>query len=153
MYAFDMDGVLADTKTAVLQAYRLAGVEPPFNFFGLPVTSWMSENDMKDGKHKLKNQFYKHECSHLIKPLPLIRLQQITHGAILTGASEEAAKVVLERLDIPRPDTLHTGLTVLEKIKTLNLLSVCGHYFDDNLEAALEIKENTKWQVHIIQQL
>ena len=133
MYAFDLDGTLADTYIAVLRSYQAAGVEPPSDFFGKPWRNWLQD----DAAHRLKNELYLADYVRLVKPMPMAELFKQVGGVVLTGASAVAADAVLRELGL-RPDGLHAGLTPEQKAALLTDLAPEGIYFDDS-QRAIEI--------------
>jgi hypothetical protein len=143
LYAFDLDGTLADTREAVTIAYRSVGVEPPPDFFGKPWREWLTDAAL----HEAKNQVYREIAPHYIKPTPLVKLFKLTGGMIITGASAEAANVVLRALHLSRPRYLYTQLNMQDKANVLNLHGEEGIVFEDSITIADYLKEKTRWTV------
>lgn len=150
MFAYDLDGVLADTKEFVLACYRSAGTEPPPDFWGKTFNEWSGDKEL----HRRKNDFLEVH-KHLIKPLPMLSVYKNTGGIILTGASPEAARIVCGCVGISRPRG-YTRMTVKQKAEYLNKLSPvqCSEniMFEDMEENVKYLRENTNWKiVHVSQ--
>lgn len=148
-YAFDLDGTLARTREAVLLAYRMAGVEPPPDFFGKPWKAWLSDEDA----HRRKNLFYEQLAPAMIHPTNIVDIYRRTGGAIITGASASAVRTVLRAIGlIPLPPAaeVHMELDMAGKAYVLNEKADTGIVFEDSPEIATYLMENTQWQVCLV---
>jgi len=146
IYAYDLDDTLADTRAAVLAAYRYAGIEPPTNFWGLSRSEWL--HDPSGAIHRRKEVLYPNLVRHMVKPLYLAETFRMTGGYIVTGASELCAEAVMNHLGFGNHCWgLFHSLGYREKGKTLNMLSETGIYFDDNERTCKYLMGETKWQI------
>lgn len=147
LYAYDLDGTLAHTREAVLEAYRAAGVEPPPDFFGKPWREWLQDEEV----HRLKNAYYAQFCTKHIKPTRLVDLYYRTGGIVITGASREAAEVVMTTIGI-NPEIVSCELSMVQKAEYLNNFTRLtktepGIVFEDSINIANYLKEHTTWTV------
>lgn len=148
-FVFDLDGTLLDTEEAVRKAYIMAGVTPPANFFGRPAWEWMKDTPLNRELHKQKNRHYKETTWRMVTALPMLELFDRTKGIILTGASQEAARMLCEKFNI-QPSKLLTCLSVKDKINWLNKQEEPGIYFDDDHIACETMLRNTRWMVCLV---
>lgn len=142
-YAYDLDGTLADTREAVLTAYRAVGVEPPADFFGLPWKAWLKDAEL----HAAKNRVYREIAPQYIRPTKLVELYRLTGGIIITGASENAARTVLSALDINSSPEMFCELDMFAKSRVLNEYGEHGIVFEDSPTICAYLKETTQWTV------
>jgi hypothetical protein len=150
LYAYDLDGTLAYTREAVLTAYRAAGVEPPSDFFGKPWREWLQDEEI----HRLKNAYYAQFCAKHIIPTKILDLYQRTGGMIITGASREAAEVVMTAIGI-NPEIVCCELSKTQKVEYLNDFvrltgTAPGIVFEDSPAIAKHLKEFTEWTVCLV---
>lgn len=150
-YAFDLDGTLIDSQTAVLNAYLKAGVNPPPNFFVMPWRNWLQGQEA-ERLHALKNKIYVEQMIPHIKALPLMNLYKsmcgISWGAdpvVLTGASSEAVAAIRRQFILHRGEW-HCEMSVSDKIDWMNTEGK-GIMFEDQLDAAKQMKEYTRWTI------
>jgi phosphoglycolate phosphatase-like HAD superfamily hydrolase len=139
-YAFDLDGVLMDTQTAVREAYAAAGVVMDPSFWGLPWEDWLPRSCNGD-KHKAqevhdaKNNLYAQSLRDHGKPLTGAQAFRIAEqsGArvyVITAASRRAARMVLGRLGL-EPSGLVASTPQRERGKHLQRWDSVGIYVDD----------------------
>lgn len=144
-YAFDLDGTLADTREAVLTSYRAVGVEPPLDFYGKTWKEWLNDATL----HHRKNAHYIAHGVKLVKPTKMVELMKLVDGFVITGASAAAAEAVLEHIGLPMA-FVYPELTKEGKAQILNTYQP-GIVFEDSLNVALYLRENTKWTVcHVL---
>lgn len=143
-FAYDLDGVLADTKRAIEVSYNQAGIFPPADFWGKPWKEWLWYDPEA---HEKKNEFFAGNA-HLIKPLPIFEIYCRLGGIILTGASKEGAAVTLSALagGLWFPEIV-CGLTAEQKADELNKIADTGIMFEDSLYNVNIIRERTAWKV------
>lgn len=141
---FDFDGVLIDSRKAVKDAYRVAGVEMPDSAWGQPWHTWLPRlvGPRAIEVHKLKNLAYRGMLFAGRVPsgpgLPVFQLAlrhpQAFWPCIITGASYEAATPGLQMLDIPHRYLSETGCQPHDKVIALQRIASSGVYFDDLYE-------------------
>lgn len=170
--AFDMDGTLVDSREAVTAAYRDVGINLPRDAWGKPWQEWLpamvgpgtlaETAERAQALHSAKNARYRNH-GHLLRPLPTLDVLRYyaAHRArvvVLTGASVEAAIHVLAKLRVSDLVVqLNCGMTLNEKARTLKVLTHTyggtGIYFDDDLNAANILREDTdgQWTIcHVV---
>jgi hypothetical protein len=154
LYVYDLDGTLADTKEAVVEAYRSVGVEPPEDFFGKSWQEWLfnSDGSLNVEAHTRKNEAYVHMLQHnphLIRRLPMADLAERTGGVILTAASPQSASAVCAVLNLSL--VILAGFTIEGKIQTLRRWSGRKQemvIFDDDLRNVEAFRaDNKEWTV------
>jgi hypothetical protein len=145
---FDIDGVLADTKDLVHEAYRRCGVTVPPGAWGKPWTDWLPdmcktyENAQKI--HDMKTAMYL-EMLDRVKPLPMCdvakELVEVAPHYVLfiTSARKTTAQGILEHLGLPVGHLLGAEFNTYEKMMHLKITSSAGVYVDDNLEAGAQV--------------
>lgn len=140
-YAYDLDGTLADTISALRAAYQEAGTNPPLNFHLLTWREWLKDEEI----HRRKNHLYITKYVKTIRPLPLANLFQHTGGTIITGASMSAAFAVTQHL-FPNAlvDICHS-LTAAGKVAVLRRIADTGIVFDDSVDTINLIRRDSKW--------
>lgn len=136
--AFDLDGVLVDTKEANRQAYLAVDVRPPGNFHVIPWQHWVTK-PLHDAKNKALPQF-----ADLIKPLRLLELLE-DDSLILSNCSDEALALIRSRIPQLADRTIYNNMIIAEKANFLNRLGEVGLYLDDSQEGCAFIKAHTRW--------
>lgn len=158
-YTFDLDGTLVDSKELVVASYKAIGVTPPKDFFGKSWKEWLKGNDTHTAEelHRAKNDYYIALIPRHLKPLPLLKLYKslmrydtvgLTYApVIITGASLDATKAVLENLGLSNVAyNVHTEMSVEDKIRWM--IGRCpGIMFEDSIEAAEKMKRETRWTI------
>jgi phosphoglycolate phosphatase-like HAD superfamily hydrolase len=140
---FDLDGVLVDTREAVRQAYKDAGVIMPDDAWGKPWQSWLIEmcSDYRTAMlvHAEKDVQYKrlieHNCVQLLPPMVLLRtLHQsgVVKVGVATGASESATGELTRRFHISDVPVYGTSMTPEAKALILPGVAPFGVYIDDH---------------------
>jgi len=71
-----------------------------------------------------------------------------TGGFIITGASRDAAEMVMFKIGVTAP--LHCELSVQQKAAVLNAHGINGIVFEDSLINATYLKEHTEWAVCLV---
>lgn len=138
-FIFDLDGVLVDTRDAVCQAYKQAGVDMPDDAWGKPWTDWgpdyCKQNDLDpDIVHRLKNHWYSREAQNLVRGLPPLWVAHELYEddrdvRILTAASYVAYRATCHLTQpIPLLGSICPDRAKFEILKTLN---ATGVYVDD----------------------
>src|SRR5262245_21811883 len=92
-WAFDLDGVLVDTRRAVVEAYKYVGVDMPDGAWGLPYREWHTVHNA-DELHKKKNTYYYKTVGLFAKPMPLLKVAESWKYPVLTGASHTAVEII-----------------------------------------------------------
>lgn len=142
-YIFDLDGTLIDTKRAVQEAYRAAGVEMPESAWGLSAKEWL--DDQTGEIHKRKNQFYPGMLAQFAKPMPLLGFAIKNQSTIITGASPEAVALIREIFNIENP--VFPNLDARAKVSFL-LDRPVGLYVDDDIRTRRLIRTLTcRWTI------
>jgi FMN phosphatase YigB (HAD superfamily) len=126
---FDLDGVLADTREAVHEAYAYAGVDMPIGAWGKPAGSWLQD----PRRHHLKQKIYPDMLAKYARRLTgadvaeILRAERVRVG-VVTNASMGSALAVLRFLDLEVD-----GLLCANKLVDLALLGPRVHVDDDEL--------------------
>jgi hypothetical protein len=112
---FDCDGVIVDSRDAVFKAYVEAGVTPPDDFWGKPVTEWMPNTPEGVKAHRVKNEIYVSMIRDGEVPLltgghALRWLQGRIPTIIMTSASKAAVNAIVDHYSL-RPTRIHYGMT------------------------------------------
>jgi hypothetical protein len=152
--ACDIDGVIADTRPLVLQAYEEVGIDPARVQWGKPWHEWLEDvvGDFSRAMdvHQRKNDAY----DRLVEEGGLVELSATSalhtlHGEydirFLTGASPHAARAVLKAMGFHAPLFLGTGCTTALKAETLMRYAPYGAYLDDNVELGEWIGRVSGW--------
>jgi hypothetical protein len=139
-YAFDLDGTLIDTKEAVVQAYRIAGVEMPEDAWGKPWHEWLKDETI----HHKKNEVYPDMLKQFASVLPLFTIALRLNAPVITGASNEA--VIAIQSVFGSLNIVGIQCSRLEKILWLNRQRERGCYVDDDDATLLLVKEFTTWK-------
>ena len=153
-FAFDVDGVIADTHALVRLAYRRAGVEMPIEAWGRPWREWLIElcgdADKAHHIHSRKTRFYTGMLQEgLATPLPACnvvrRLVAMRHDVhLITSASPAAATALLLAVGLPLKILYGSGLTKVMKVDALCKLDKCGTYIDD-MAVGADIADAAGW--------
>lgn len=143
LYAFDLDGTLIDSKPVVLEAYRSVGIEPPSDFFLKTWREWLPDAQ----KHDEKNKMYL-KLLYKIKPLPLLELYRSLEGRcmIMTGASKVAVLAIAKQFGLDTKTTL-CQMSIAQKIHQMNIFTSSGIMFEDQHEAAEQMRRETRWTI------
>jgi phosphoglycolate phosphatase-like HAD superfamily hydrolase len=148
LYVYDLDGTLIDSKRAVVEAYKAAGINPPDDFWGKPFSAWCDANVA----HERKNDLYPEMLKKYGKRLPTADLMAETGGHILTGASYDATLYALGFLGLMTVvDCIYDSCDDATKLRQLEKLGESGFYFDDDFRFCQRVRELTKWQaIHVL---
>lgn len=142
-FVFDLDGTLLDTRQAVKEAYRAAGVEMPDECWGLPWREWLTMPNAAE-IHKRKNVYYYKTVSIYAKRMPLFSIALQGQYPVITGASWVAVEHVL--LMFGKLNVCLREADFDAKIQWLDERKP-GTYVDDLPEARQRVKEATEWKV------
>lgn len=139
MYIFDLDGTLVDTRTAVVEAYREAGIELPEGAWGKPWTNWLKDKRIHDEKARLYPEMLRQHAEEL----PLYRYAHQHSCPVITGASREAVRAIQKLFG-----SLHVVVTCAtheRKVKELQRYLENAEdyivYVDDDMRVHEEIKK------------
>ena len=126
------------------------GVVVPHGFYKVPWREWLPQTvggDVIEASkiHDAKNAMYVARMAEL-EIYPLMDVARKTGGIILTGASYEAASAVVAAFGLLHL-SLRSELNLDGKIELLNATSDHGVYFDDDVDACLEMRRKTSWQI------
>lgn len=147
LYAYDLDGVLIDSRRATLEAYAIAGVVPPPDFYHRSWQSWTTPE-----VHARKTAALPLVAGkQTITELPLLEFAHKNGGTILSMCSDEALAITRPMFGLDSIGPILNKLSVerrLEYLKnaTLNLEGVDYIYFDDNAEFCELVSKHTRWQ-------
>ena len=147
-YVFDLDGTLFDTKQAVFEAYKAAGVIMPDDAWGKPWHQWLDDETIRQKKQKIYPEYVEKHA----KALPLWDMFREMQDAkmnpiILTGAGSAAVWALMNRYPDLLIPTIRYELTIEDKISHMGMFDE-GIYFDDSSEAVTIMKERLpKWQI------
>jgi phosphoglycolate phosphatase-like HAD superfamily hydrolase len=137
-YAFDLDGVLIDTRKANKAAYVAAGVEYPLGAYGRSWQEWLPDACKRAGKdvdvvRDLKAKWYPSALRSYAVHLPLANVIHPIHElhdvTIVTSGSKSNAQSALDFLGIQGIDWA-CNLSSNERVAWLDAFSP-GVYFDD----------------------
>ena len=150
-YVFDLDGTLIDTREAVRQAYRAAGLEEfPDDAWGKPAREWLRD----EAVHTRKNALYPEMLRRYARKLPLLGLCLNIHAPVITGASPMAASHVSDFINDPRLAIMLWGASLGDKADWLRQYDLRradqqNFYVDDNpnIRSTLEGMMRERWQM------
>lgn len=135
--AFDLDGVLIDSRTAVEKAYQLAGVEMPVHAWGKAAHEWLADTGLNAKViHERKQRLYPQALRLYARVLSGANVLRTLKAAgyscmIVTSASILSAMDALEYIDLMGQAEVFAGL---QRDKKPGLLerhgAVC--YVDDD---------------------
>lgn len=138
-WVFDLDNTLVYTHTAVIQAYKAAGVIMPPEAWGRPWREWTTQ-DVHDRKCKL----YPHILKRYAWTDELFLHAMSMYAPVITGASEAAVIALRELFGELNVQLMEA--TRLDKVNWLNEHPV-GIYVDDDEGTRALVKEGTSWEV------
>ena len=131
MIVFDLDGVLADTRAIVREAYQRAGVHMPDWAWGQPWEMWLQNPFVHARKQELYHGMIR---ARLVKPLSgldlLLWARETWPVGILTSSSEESAKMLVHSFGLAEDTLLGAGCSADEKREQLQLAQA-KVYVDD----------------------
>lgn len=149
VWAFDIDGVIADTRDAVKESYRIAGVTQPDDVWGISWKLWLPAlTDEPEAVHTLKQEYYeKILASGGVKRLPGADIAQALKAAghtvaFVTSASQRSARGALSAMGLPTASLMGWELSYVDRVRTLQFLSAVNKdavyftYVDDREEGA-----------------
>lgn len=150
----DIDGVVANTKPLVVEAYRRAGVEMGEENWGKPVHEWLKQPNYRE-IHQRKNREYmtllregELEILPAAEQLRDIRESGV-HVGFATSASKFAAQQVLLAAGLLRTNmTLGVSMTTKSKADMLQLMIHGGYhttYIDDMVDKLNDIRSRVAW--------
>lgn len=147
LYVYDLDGTLIDSKIAVEESYKAAGVSPPPDFWGKPFSAW--SGDWR--AHEMKNELYPEMLKKYGARKFCADLMATTEGYILTGASYDAALYAIQFLGLSDATLgIYDECDDARKLRKLEELGE-GIYFDDDFRFCQRVKELTTWQaIHVL---
>lgn len=136
MVVFDVDGVLVDSRQAVYESYREAGIEMPDDAWGKPWYQWLPHvTKNPSGIHELKNAAYLRRIANL----PLLSGADVAQRlvkdksckvAFVTGASRSATEGILRRCNLfPHKYTYWTSCDFRQKVRALRYFQ--SHYWGE----------------------
>jgi len=141
---FDVDGVVADTQAIVKEAYASVGVSLPDDAWGRPWREWLPDAVGKRDPeivHTAKTAAYEAMLRrpHALRPLAGATVARILYGqghfvGYLTGASERAARAVLDEVGAPGR-IIRAECSTADKIKELHGYGGAV-YVDDTWDSA-----------------
>lgn len=151
-HVFDMDGVLVDSKDAVIETYRRAGTDAAASNWGRPWRGWVSPE-----VHELKGRLYPEVLMDLGRPGPMLgtfkRLLNAGDDLVLvaTGASWASITAVARFLHTALPvyiaeadaDAKRAALLELQDRPTF----AGGFYYDDDAVAGRMITAGTTFEL------
>lgn len=138
-FVFDLDGVVIDSRCAVEEAYKMAGVTMPDGVWGKPWTEWCDEE-----VHNRKNSAYPAALEKYGRPGPLFWVVEKLAGnaMILTGASMSALYIVRRVFNIDFK-VIGCESTSQQKVDILKTLSKKQQvvYFDDDPRVIVRVND------------
>jgi phosphoglycolate phosphatase-like HAD superfamily hydrolase len=162
-WAFDVDGVLAATRSAVKLAYQAAGVEQPDDVWGLSWKLWLPSivGDAAPEVHGLKQQYYEAMLQEgAAEPLPGAAMARALYDAgnhvhYVTSASQRSAQAVLRSLKLDPSHLRAWEVTSVERTKVLadlrqaylvsQYLNIAHFTYVDDREEGTEVARNAGW--------
>lgn len=140
LIAFDLDGVLVDTRQATEEAYKAVGVHMPPNAWGQPWHVWLNDPVL----HAKKQSIYPKYLKAYARERPLYRMAQAMGAPVLTCASDksiDAISTMYGPLDFYRVDSQHGKALLLAE------LGREGIFVDDSFEVRRIVADYTQWSV------
>lgn len=140
-FIFDMDGTIVDSRRAVRDAYKRAGMELPDDAWGKTAKEWGCPPDV----HKMKTSLYPTLLLRLGRRLHSADLLETVHGEVLTGASMESVAAVRKFL---KHDFPLAGVSCSAKMK-IDILKSCASsgvviYVDDDYDFGRRAMKSVK---------
>lgn len=157
-WAFDIDGVIADTRDAVHAAYLQAGIWQPDDAWGISWKRWLPAlTDSPEAVHAAKQRAYEEMLrdGYRLKKLPGCDMAHELIDAghrvyFVTAASMRSAQAVLRHCGLPTIMLAGSELTpearvgVLAQLRSLTQDASYHSYVDDREEGA-EIAADAGW--------
>lgn len=154
---FDIDGVIADTREAVADAYREAGVIMPDEAWGHPWPVWLpalvGEEEAPRIHRKKTVAYTRLLASGAAHPLAgaevaLWLLDRDVDVGFVTGASHWAARGVLRAVGIDPDLVFATECSIDDKVIALQHFAPTGGvYVDDDELLGPRIAERSGWNL------
>lgn len=136
MIVWDLDGTLINTRTANLNAYEHIGVRPPPDFDTRPWQEWCSERD-----HARKGDIIHKYLARYATPTPLLDWYYQVRGPILTNASEQVCRFLIDKYDLFE---VNSAMTPEMKVEWLADRRP-GLYLDDSKRTIDMVRRSTSW--------
>lgn len=163
LLAVDLDGTLINTRGLVVEAYRLAGVNPPDDAWGRRWQDWLPNavggHDRALTTHTRKTQIYVKllgERDLHERELPAARLAREAHllgrpVGCVTASTFTTAKMILNRLGLTNVP-LVAGATPKIRVSALRSSLDAFHrviYVDDHVDNVTLVRSELP-QIHVI---
>lgn len=156
LYAFDLDGTLFDTREIVKRCYG-EWVDMPPDAFGKSWREWLvplCNGDLERAAwiHNEKNKVYASVLAigrpKAMKLLSLyLTLEKSDQDVwIITGASADAVAALMR--PYTQKSRSRVELSREQKIQWMNSRIINGIMFEDDLEAAEQMRKETRWTVY-----
>jgi hypothetical protein len=142
IWVFDMDGCIVDSRKAVAEAYRQAGLPVmPRSAWGKTAQEWECPPEVRETKKRL----YDTCLRKMGRRLHAASLLEITGGSVLTGASMEAVRDVRKFIQVDFPLAGAECDSDL-KIEVLRGKAAEGHvmYVDDDREFGMRVLQEVE---------
>jgi len=144
---FDIDGTLFDTRELVRQSYSDVGVVMPNSAWGLPWQDWLDSETLHDSKTERYITRLDETPPPILSAAETLNIligEGLCDIAFATGASSEAATVLLLQLDLNMSVYAHTtNASSDRKIEFLSSLRIVHEdnvvYVDDDELAGMRI--------------
>jgi phosphoglycolate phosphatase-like HAD superfamily hydrolase len=158
-YVFDLDGTLVNSRAAVTEAYRRAGVVMPEDAWGKPWQEWLVDpvtRALRHDVHNEKNRIYLSVLEELGQHTDLGLRVRMGFGApatVITGASPQAVQSMRQcglLSDTVKVEAYH--LTAIGKVDWLATHG-WGTYVDDDPRVRQLVKSFTTWCVYAPEEL
>ena len=150
-WAFDIDGVLVDSRYAVKAAYKHVGIDMPDSAWGLPWQDWLPKlTPNVDATRRGKSEAYLSLIREgALDVLPMAQLARQLEGsdcrvAYVTSSSDPSATAILKSLSLDHTCLLGTNLQPVERATKLARWSDWGVYVDDRPEG-IAIARDAGW--------
>jgi hypothetical protein len=143
----DIDGVLVDSRSLVIESYKYVGIDMPMQAWGHPWQTWLpsavGSHEKARELHEKKTEAYIEVLragAALKNALPFAEiLRALEHDMrarvfYVTGAAKATATVILQELGLNADNLVAASVTTDARKEILESLDSSGVYIDDRIE-------------------
>lgn len=147
VWCSDIDGVLVDSRSLVIDSYKYVGVTMPLQAWGHPWQTWLpavaGSHEEAQRLHDMKTKAYIEVLrggAAVKNALPFAELlRALEHDMraqvfYVTGAAKATAIVILQELGLNSDNLVAASATTDSRKEILRSLHVTGVYIDDRIE-------------------